>query len=70
MLFWGWLAALSIALTDIYGCESDVLHTCFFGYIFVHICADLTNFWRCDILFIKEKPPHSQLAVRGLCCSG
>jgi len=27
-----------------------------FGYIFVHICADLTNFWRCDILFIKEKP--------------
>lgn len=41
MLFWGWLAALSIALTDVYGCESDVLHTCFFLVIFSYIFVQI-----------------------------
>jgi len=38
MLFWGWLAALSIALTDVYGCESDVLYTCFWLYFRTYLC--------------------------------
>lgn len=44
MLFLGWLAALPIALTDVYGCESDVLHTCFtymFLVIFSHIFVQI-----------------------------